>query len=81
LFQVVNFYLLIFLQNKKYVWVINLEGGNGNLGGTCEDKIGGMGFSAFLGSGWISGCTMPQQIIILFLLLQKINNSKPNYFY
>ena len=56
MFQVVNFYLLIFLQNKKYVWVINLEGGNGNFGGTCEDNIGGMGFSAFLGSGWISGC-------------------------
>jgi hypothetical protein len=43
-------------ENKKYVWVINLGGGNGNLGGTCEDNIGGMGFSAFLGSGWLSGC-------------------------
>lgn len=44
-------------ENKKYIWVINLGGGIGNLGGTCKDQnIGGIGFAAFIGSGWSSGC-------------------------
>ena len=44
-------------ENKKYVWVINLGGGNGNLGGTCQDQnIGGIGFAAFGGSEWLSEC-------------------------
>jgi len=44
-------------ENKKYIWVINLGGGIGNLGGTCKDQnIGGIGFAAFIGSGWSSEC-------------------------
>jgi hypothetical protein len=43
-------------KDKNYIWVVRFNHFTSNLFGICQDKIGGIGFAAFGGSGWSSGC-------------------------